>query len=242
MEQEFYDTEAKKFLANFDEALFRYDENEPMPASHRFFYSLFSEIRNRRILDIGCGHGFTSVRLAKQGADVYGIDISPKMIELARRNAAFNHVSDKVTFQVMSAQEMDFDSDFFDWVIGLGVLHHLNLELGGKEIFRVLKKGGKALFIEPRIPFKELIFLRSLFPVKCLESPGGSQLTDKEIRELGKRFSLTQINYFLFLRKLSRLPFLGKYAETLEKIDQKMIERMPFLYKFYWAFVVQFTK
>lgn len=242
LEKEFYDQEAEEYLVDFREDVFLYDENEKMPTSHRFFYSQLENVSGKKILDICCGYGFSAVRMAKKGADVTGVDISPKMLELARRNAALNGVNDETRFLEMSVQEMEFENDSFDYVIGMGALHHLNIDKAGKEISRVLKPGGLAIFIEPRIPFQWLIFVRALIPTKCLESPGGAQLSDKEISRFSSYFSSMQINYFLFLRKLARLPFVNRFSEKLDVWDQKIIERFPRMKKFYWAFVVQFTK
>ena len=118
LEQAFYDEEAEKFLNDFDENLFRYDENEDMPMTHRYFYSRLENIEGKHILDCCCGHGFASVKCAKRGARVTGIDISSGMIELAKKNAAFNSVADRTDFRVMSAQEMNFKDEEFDYVIG----------------------------------------------------------------------------------------------------------------------------
>jgi ubiquinone/menaquinone biosynthesis C-methylase UbiE len=89
------------------------------------------------------------------------------MVELSKRNAEFNDVSNQTTFHIMSAQEIEFDDNTFDYAVGLGALHHLNLDLAGAEIARVLKPGGSAIFIEPRLPFKWLVRLRSILPNKC---------------------------------------------------------------------------
>ncbi len=242
LEIEFYDTEANIHLKEFDEELYKYDENEKFPLSHQYFYNQMKDVNGKNILDIGCGYGFTSVKLAKNGGVVTSIDISPKMIELAKKNAEFNDVGGSITFTLMSAQDMKFDDESFDYVVGFGVLHHLNLELSKKEIHRVLKPNGKAMFIEPRIPLKFLIFIRSLFPNKCLESPGGSQLTDKEINYFGSNFKKININYFLFLKKLTRFPFLKKYDSFLDDLDVKLVKKIPIMKKLYWAFVLEFEK
>ena len=242
LERKFYDEEAQSYLDDFKEETFLYDPNEEMPFSHKYFYSQFTDIQDRRILDIGCGYGFTSVNLAKRGARINSIDISPKMIELTRRNAQFNNVEKEIEAKVMSAQEMDFRDDTFDFVVGLGVLHHLNLELTGKEISRVLKPEGRALFIEQRIPFKFLIFVRSIFPNKCFESPGGSQLSDKEIESFSSNFASCQIEYFLFLKKFARFPIIKRYEKQLDRIDVKLIKKCPWLKKIYWTFVIQLSK
>ena len=242
LERKFYDDEAQKYLENFKDDVFKYDPAEVMPISHKFLYSQLSDIKNKKILDICCGYGFTSVRLAKYGAEVSSIDISPKMIELTIRNSQYNNVEQQISAQIMSAQQMSYLDETFDYVVGLGALHHLNIELAGIEISRVLKKGGKAIFLEPRIPLKLLIYVRSLLPQTCFESPGGSQLTDRDIKQFSQYFSDCQINYFLFLRKLARFPVIRKFTNQFDRLDEWLIAKMPFLKKAYWAFVVQFIK
>ena len=242
LERQFYDREAEQHLRSFDKKLYLYDENEKMPATHKYFYSLLRDVRDKKVLDICCGYGFTSVMLAKRGAQVTSIDISPKMIELTQKNARFNNVEKSIEAKVMSAQEMSLKDNSFDYIVGFGAIHHLSLELAGKEISRVLKRGGGAIFIEPRIPFKFLIFVRSALPVKCLESPGGSQMTDRDIKQLAGYFSESRVNYFIFLKKLARLPFLESFAEKLEALDVRFLKLCPWLKKFYWAFVLEFKK
>lgn len=180
--------------------------------------------------------------MAKRGAKVTGIDISPKMIELSLRNASFNDVNENTQFLEMSAQNMKLENDTFDFVVGLGALHHLNLELAGKEISRVLRPGGRAIFIEPRIPLKILIFIRSLLPQKCFESPGGAQLTDREISIFNNYFTSVSVAYFIFLKKLARFPVIRNYTNQLDKIDLYLVNKFPFLKKFYWSFVLDFKK
>lgn len=242
LEREFYDKEAERYLNNFDEKLFKYDENEFFPNTHSFFYSLFNDISGKRILDCCCGHGFTSVKLAKRGAIINGIDISPKMIDLSKRNAEFNDISDNICLEIMSVEQMKFEDSIFDYVVGIGALHHLNIEHSSKEISRVLKKGGEAVFIEPRIPFALLIYLRSLLPIECLESPGGNQLKDKDIKIFAENFSDYKINHFIFLRKFARFSVLKKYTLSFENFDNYIIRKIPALKKFYWANVLEFIK
>jgi ubiquinone/menaquinone biosynthesis C-methylase UbiE len=241
-EQLFYDAEAQKHINHFDEAWFLYDEHEKMPSSHCFFYSLVDQVRNKKVLDLCCGYGFTSVRLAKRGAHVTGIDISPKMVKLAQRNAELNKVTDRVCVQKMSAQAMDFPDNSFNYVIGIGALHHLNIDTAGREISRVLKKGGRAFFIEPRIPYKWLIIIRSILPSRCFESPGGAQLSDHEIKSFSNFFADTKISYFLLLRKFARFPFLNKIPDKLDEYDRFLVEHFPILKKLCWAVVLQFEK
>ena len=142
----------------------------------------------------------------------------------------------------MSVEQMEFEDSIFDYVVGIGALHHLNIEQSSKEISRVLKNDGEAIFIEPRIPFAWFIYLRSLIPIECCESPGGNQLKDEEIKIFAKYFSDYKINYFILLKKFSRFKVLKKYTLSLENIDNYIIRKIPFLKKLYWANVFEFIK
>ena len=242
LKKRFYDDIANEHLVHFDEKLFSYDEQEPMPSSHRHFYNQLQHIEQSMILDIGCGYGFTSIVLAKRGARVASIDISGQMLRLTQKNAALNQVTESVAPARMSAQKMAFADNQFDFVVGLGALHHLNLESARQEIHRVLKKGGSAIFIEPRIPFKWLIVVRSLLPFRSFESPGGAQLSDREVDYFLFPFTSHHIHYSLFLRKLTRFKLIKKHEDRLDQMDLALVRRWPFIKKLYWAMVIKATK
>lgn len=58
-----------------------------------------ASVRNRTVLDLGCGIGPIAIGLAKSGAaHVYATDVMPEACELAMRNSALNQVSDRITF------------------------------------------------------------------------------------------------------------------------------------------------
>jgi ubiquinone/menaquinone biosynthesis C-methylase UbiE len=242
LERQFYDAEALPWLKSFDPARFLYDEDEDMPLSHQHFYSLLAHLSGKRVLDICCGYGITSVRCAKKGAQVTAIDISANMLAVAQKNVELNGAADRVDLRSMSAHAMEFPDDSFDYIVGVGALHHLNLDTAGREISRVLKKGGSAIFLEPRTPFKWLFFVRSLFPQKCLESPGGGGLTDREIAAFAGHLDSYQVDYFMFLRKLSRLPFLARFADRFDRYDRRLVTAIPLLRRLCWAVVLRFYK
>lgn len=109
---------------------------------------LFSFSRNKKVLEYGCGTGSYAIALSRMAESVYGVDISEVGIESARNKAEKERL-DNASFLVMDAEELQFTDNSFDVVCGTGILHHLNLDKALKEIKRVLKPGGKALFIEP---------------------------------------------------------------------------------------------
>ncbi len=102
-----------------------------------------------KILDIGCADGmFTHVILEKSNADkIIGIDVLKSSIEWAKKHWKSNK---KIKFKVGDAHNLDFNPDTFDAVFALEVLEHVHKpEVVLKEIRRVLKKGGYAVFLVP---------------------------------------------------------------------------------------------
>lgn len=68
-----------------------------------------------KILDVGCGTGYFSILLAKQGHQVIGIDLTPGMIEKGKLLAKEEDVACEL--MVMDAENLDFESESFDLVI-----------------------------------------------------------------------------------------------------------------------------
>ena len=86
------------------------------------------------MVDFGCGSGENSLLLARRGARVVGVDISESLIELARRRLAVNGLAGAAQFVVGSAHDLPLRSHSIDAVLGIAILHHLNLDaatLGG---------------------------------------------------------------------------------------------------------------
>jgi ubiquinone/menaquinone biosynthesis C-methylase UbiE len=77
---------------------------------------LCGNVKGLSILDLGCGSGYLSRELAKQGAVVTGIDISSKMIEFAKSNIDNQNLD--ITYEVMDAEEIElkFNPSSFDLV------------------------------------------------------------------------------------------------------------------------------
>lgn len=97
-----------------------------------------------KVLDVGCACGFFSIILTKNGCEVTGIDLTETMIEQARELALTNHCN--INYQVMDAENLDFQDETFDVVISRNLTWTLpNPRQAYSEWIRVLKKGGMLL-------------------------------------------------------------------------------------------------
>lgn len=103
-----------------------------------------------RILDVGCGTGQTAAYLAyKYGAKVTGIDINPTMVKKAKRRMKKNHLFVKLIQG--SVEKIPLPDNHFDFIVSESVLSFVNKTRALKEIYRVLKNGGRFIAIEQTI-------------------------------------------------------------------------------------------
>lgn len=117
------------------------------PIAKRWMKEIEKQIpagRRLKILDVGCGAGFFSILLAKEGHEVFGIDLTPEMIENAIQLAEEENADCR--FQVMDAENPMFADETFDVVISRNLTWTLpNAEHAYGEWMRVLKTGGVLL-------------------------------------------------------------------------------------------------
>lgn len=101
-----------------------------------------------RVLECGCGTGWTCCLLAKCGYEVTGLDIAPRMIEYAELNRQREGI-ENLTFLAADFEDCLFDSEF-DCVLFFGSLHHSEDEDAAlAAAYRALKPGGAFIASEP---------------------------------------------------------------------------------------------
>lgn len=162
------------------------------------------DLFGKKVLEYGCGTGSFSFDLAEKGAFVHGIDISEVAIDEANKTALSKSYNKNLKFSVMNAEDLKYENDFFDRICGNSILHHLELKTSLKELTRVIKSEGNAIFIEPlgHNPFINLY--RKLTP--NLRSEDEHPLKTSDLKLLNEYFSKVNIYYF-HLTTLLAVPF-----------------------------------
>src|SRR5690242_7318114 len=125
-EQAFQDRQAHQRAATFtarpDELVFRDDDYLDHETWIRPAFQQLGELRGRRVLDYGSGHGMAAVVLARRGARVTAFDLSPGYLQEARARAQDNGVA--IDFVRTVGERLPFGNGSFDRVWGNAVLHH----------------------------------------------------------------------------------------------------------------------
>ncbi len=204
---------------------------------------LLENCQGKRILEYGCGPGSDAFRLAENGANVIGIDISVVAIRQAGDQAAQSPARERLDFRVMNAEELEFEDDYFDVICGTGILHHLDLTSALAELARVLRREGKAVFIEP-LGHNPLINLyRRLTP--GMRTKDEHPLLRRDLLSFGQSFGKVRIRYFHLLA-LCAVPFrftarFETVLEVFEAIDQKLFS-IPFIRNQAWQVVIELSE
>jgi SAM-dependent methyltransferase len=187
---------------------------------------LLGDLAGRRVLDYGCGHGMASVVLARRGAAVTAFDLSPLYLAEAGARARMNGV--RVEFVHADAEALPFADGSFDAVWGSAVLHHLDLSRAARELTRVLRPGGLAVFAEPwgENPVLDLARRRLPYPGKE-RSPDERPLRAADVGELRRHFGRVDLFPFQLLGMARRLWPAAPFLAALDRCDAALLRHWP---------------
>jgi SAM-dependent methyltransferase len=101
-----------------------------------------------RVLEVGCGTGLFTAELGSTRFQTVAIDVSPDLLRQARRRCAGQAGT---SFAIQNAYVTALRDESVDVVVGMSVLHHLDLAAALREFRRVLRPGGRLLFSEPNM-------------------------------------------------------------------------------------------
>ena len=107
---------------------------------------MFPPEQNMKVLDVGCGTGVHLDVYRRSGCELYGIDNSPSMLDVAR-----NRLGEDADLRLGDATEMPYESNTFDLIVCMLVLHEMNQRTRMSvitEMKRVLKTDGHILLID----------------------------------------------------------------------------------------------
>jgi len=142
-------SKAKKF---WDNASKNYDNTE-----ERFEYIHSKSRENTKkylndsdiVLDFGCGTGTTSCELSSQVKQIHAIDISPKMIEIAKEKAIVNGI-ENVNFEHGEIFDEKYEKESFDKILAFNMLHTVpEPQVVLNKIYELLKPEGLFISITP---------------------------------------------------------------------------------------------
>jgi len=130
---------------------------------------------DEEVLDVGCGLGKMTIGIAKElttgkvmGIDIWDkVEISGNSPQRAYRNAQLEGVQEKVEFRTADLRGLPFPDNSFDLVTALRVINGLRGEgdrlKALKEIYRVLRPGGRFLLLEPLLDLRALLLYTPLY-------------------------------------------------------------------------------
>jgi SAM-dependent methyltransferase len=213
-------------------------------SSRRFYEDyLGARCRDTDVLEYGSGLASEAFFLADRGArSVTGIDISSVAVERDNQRARAKGY-ERVTFVVMDAETMDFEPESFDLICGTAILHHLDLERAYSELARVLRPGGRAIFIEP-LGHNPLINLyRRRTP--HLRTPDEHPLLTEDL-ELASRYFRSVRARFAHLSSLAAVPFrrlrfFANLVGAFDDLDRTLFRFVPALRRYAWQVVLELS-
>lgn len=219
-------------------------------AEYRFIIDLFGKdnFDGKTILEMGCGMGVWTANLSRLGAWVYHFDLSPVVVRKANQFAA----SDKVRGFCADMNFLPFQSNYFDFVFGSMVLHHTSHHDDlGRELYRILRPGGKAIFHENSSRNPILMLARGKlvgrWGIPKNSSPGEYPLRPKDVVKIGKAFDATQIYYIRMYFFQMAVKYLlkresGNLYELSKRIDGWMYRWLPLCRPLSYYQILEFKK
>jgi SAM-dependent methyltransferase len=233
-EKSFYNKKAKTSYHTVRQWIWRALGDFRRSGEVRDFYDPAGKV----VLDYGCGPGYLTKYLIDHGAlQVTGIDVSEGEIKQARLRAQKEGLADVSRFVVADAHATGFPADSFDLVIGDSILHHLDLKVALEEIRRILRPGGRAVFVEPLWHNPLLRLGRALTPTA--RTPDEHPLTTSDWELCATVFE----NFHHHEREFVTIPLMPlnlilptrlqrRLARVVGAADDRVLERFPSTHKF----------
>jgi SAM-dependent methyltransferase len=206
----------------------------------KFAIENMPKLDGARCLEIGGGLGTHSLWLAQQGAHVVVIDFSINRLRDLQQQARLLGLDDKVQCIRAAAEQLPLPSNAFDLVYTKSVLIHTLLRPALTESWRVLRAGGRAIFVEPRLrnPFVRL-YRRFIAPkewdsiVRYFGDEETAEVSAVFPDLITKDFYLFGFFAFVWNYKWPQLPLFKLSLALFRLIDTPLLKVPPFK-KYAW--------
>jgi SAM-dependent methyltransferase len=177
------------------------------------------------VLEIGCGTGEFTKRIAGGVAELWATDLSPELLARARDRVERVQPGVRVEFAIQDAMGLSLPADRFDAAFGCSVLHHLDARRALREIHRVLKPNGWCVFSEPNMLNPQIAVQKNVGFIKRRlgDTPDETAFFRWPLQRLLAEAGFRQISIrpFDFLHPLtpaSWLEVIERFGEFLERI------------------------
>lgn len=176
-------------------------------------------VYNPKILDLACGTADSTIQIAKkiENADVLGVDISEKMLEIGGEKVEKLGLSDRIKFYNCSAENLDFQDDTFDSAfVAFGVRNFADRMKGLQQIRRVLKPDACLFVLELSEPQNVIVrwfynlYFKNILPL------------------VGKRVSGNAEAYRYLQQSVEMFPMPEEFMKMLQDIGYQDVKHKAF--------------
>lgn len=206
----------------------QFDLEPPPPTEHmQRLFALLGDTTGETVLDCGCGAGDLANHIAATAARVAAFDLSGESVKLMHARA--ERLGRRPPGGLTSVMErLPFADATFDAAVGSSILHHVDVEDALREVKRVLKPGGRAVFIENQVTNPVLRLARDKltgrFGVARLGTIDEHPLTKRDYAAIARLFPGMRLHYpdFRFFGLISRNVLRYERALWLAKLFAKL--------------------
>ncbi len=225
------------------------------PDMDRFYNVAFEDILKRlqpkssdRLLDAGCGYCYHTTRLARGGAQITAVDFSDAALAVAQQTITKAGISDQVSLQKADLTHLQFQDNFFDFVVSWGVIMHIpEMDRALSELARVLRPGGTLVLCENNMHSLDVMFregainaVKKLLGRKLpetLRTPRGLEVW-KEGESGGlmvRKTDMTYLTKFLAEQKLNEVERVaGQFTEAYTNMPLRLLKRLVYGFNIFY--------
>jgi 2-polyprenyl-3-methyl-5-hydroxy-6-metoxy-1,4-benzoquinol methylase len=159
----------------------------------RYIKDSLSDLRGKRLLDVGCGLGEASVYFAMLGADVTASDLSRGMLDIASALAQKNGI--RLRTHLASAEDLGFaDTEVFDVIYAGNLLHHVDIDVTLSQLLPHLAENGVFVSWDPLAYNPAINVYRNMATEVRTVDEHPLKLTD--LKKIRSRFQSSETRYF----------------------------------------------